>query len=109
MRRASRHWPLGTGQWARLRTGRTVLLTSEMRRQPEVDEHATIALTPLDLVVQLEQLAGEAETVVLGGRFAVDELAREVAECYPGIRVVIARANAPLPDRPPAPDQLTER
>jgi hypothetical protein len=107
MKRASRHWPLGTGQWARLRTGRTVVLTSEMRRS-SVDEHATIAVTPLDLVIQLEDLAGDVETVVLDGRFAVQELAREVAECYPGIRVVIGHADVPRADRSPTPESATD-
>lgn len=102
MRRASRHWPLGTGQWARLRTGRTVHLTSEMRRLPVGDEHATIALTPLDLVIQLEEWADDVEMVVLGGRFAEDELAREIVECYPRLRVVISRVDAPLTNQSPA-------
>jgi hypothetical protein len=75
-----------------------------MRRTSVVDAHATIALTPLDLVTQLEGLAGEVETVVLDGRFAVHELAREVAECYPGIRVVIGEADAPRAERSPTPE-----
>jgi hypothetical protein len=81
-------WPRGTGQWHRLNETRTVIVSTDPRKQSKEASETLVVLTPLDVIARLEDEHSSVLTVVLEDPAAMRELKVFLHEAYPWLEVV---------------------